>query len=42
MDDSTLREEYAEDIPFMGHRCDRPLPSFRVDCDVHVGYFLAV
>jgi hypothetical protein len=42
MDDGTVREEYAEDAPFVGRRRDRPPPSFRVDRDVYVGYFLAV
>jgi hypothetical protein len=40
MDDGTVREEYAEDIPFVGCRRDRPLPSFRVSRDVYAGYFL--
>jgi hypothetical protein len=42
MDDSTVREEYAEDAPFVGHRCDRPAPSFHVGRDVYAGYFIAV
>jgi hypothetical protein len=42
MDDGTVREEYAEDAPFVGRRCDRPLPSFRVGHDVYAGYFLTV
>jgi hypothetical protein len=42
MDDSTVREEYAEDAPFVGRRRDRPAPSFRVGRDVYVGYFIAV
>jgi hypothetical protein len=42
MDDSTVREEYAEDAPFVGRRCDRPAPSFHVGRDVYVGYFIAV
>jgi hypothetical protein len=29
MDDGTVREEYAEDAPFVGRRRDRPAPSFR-------------
>jgi hypothetical protein len=42
MDDGTVREEYAEDAPFVGHRHDRPAPSFRVGRDVYVGYFIAM
>jgi hypothetical protein len=42
MDDGTVREEYAEDAPFVGRRRDRPVPSFRVGRDVYVGYFIAV
>ena len=42
MDDGIVREEYAKDAPFMGRRCDCHPPSFRVNCDVYVGYFLAV
>jgi hypothetical protein len=42
MDDSTVREEYAEDAPFVGRRRDRPAPSFRVGRDVYAGYFIAV
>ena len=41
-DDGTVREEYAKDIPFIGRRHDRPRPSFRVGCDVYVGYFVVV
>ena len=41
-DDGTLREEYAEDLPFVGHRRDRPPPSFRVGRDVYAGYFIVV
>lgn len=40
--DGTLREEYAEDPPFVGRRRDRPRPSFRVGRDVYAGYFVAV
>ena len=40
--DGTLREEYAEDAPFVGRRRDRPRPSFRVGRDVYEGYFVAV
>ena len=40
--DGTLREEYAEDAPFVGRRRDRPPPSFRVGRDVYAGYFIVV
>jgi hypothetical protein len=40
--DGTLREEYAEDPPFIGQRRHCPPPSFRVGRDVHEGYVLAV
>jgi hypothetical protein len=42
MDDGTVREEYAEDAPFVGCRLDCPAPSFLVGRDVFVGYFIAV
>jgi hypothetical protein len=42
LDDGIVREEYAEDAPFVGRRRDCPPPSFRVDQDVYAGYFLAV
>jgi hypothetical protein len=42
MDDGTVREEYAEDAPFVGRRHDRPAPSFRVGRDVYAGYFITV
>jgi hypothetical protein len=41
-DESTMREKYAEDIPFIGRKCDRPTPTFQVGHDVFVKYFLAV
>ena len=37
-----MREEYAEDAPFVGRRRDRPAQSCRVGRDVYAGYFLAV
>ena len=40
--DGTLREEYAEDAPFIGQRRHCPPPSFRVGRDVYEGYVLAV
>jgi hypothetical protein len=42
MDDGIVREDYTEDAPFVGRRCDRPAPSFRVDRDVYVGYSIVV
>jgi hypothetical protein len=42
MDDSTVREEYAEDASFMGRRRNRPAPSFHVGRDVYARYFIAV
>ena len=41
-DDGTLREEYAEDPPFVGRRRDRPPPLFCVGRDVYAGYFVVV
>ena len=35
-------EEYEEDPPFVGRRCDRPRPSFRVMRDTYGGYFVVV
>ena len=42
MQDGTIREEFGEDAPFVGHRRDRPLPSFRMGRDVFATYFVAV
>jgi hypothetical protein len=42
MDDGIVREEYAEDAPFVGRRHDCLAPSFRVGRDVYVGYFITV
>jgi hypothetical protein len=42
MDDDTVREEYTEDAPFLGHRRDLLVPSFRVGRVVFAGYFIAV
>jgi hypothetical protein len=42
MDDGTIREEYAEDAPFIGRRRGRPPPSFCVGHDAFAGCFLAV
>ena len=39
---SIVLEEYAEDAPFVGHRHDRPAPSFHVGRDVYARYFIAV
>ena len=37
-----VREEYGEDDHFVGHRCDRPPPSFRIGRDLYAGYFVAL
>jgi hypothetical protein len=42
LDDGQMREEFAEDAPFVGRRRDRPAPSFRVGRDVYAGYLVAV
>jgi len=34
LNDGTMREEFVEDVPFVGHRCDCPLPSFYVGHDI--------
>ncbi|KAG0574851.1 hypothetical protein KC19_VG296900 [Ceratodon purpureus] len=41
-EDGTLCEEFAEDDHFVGHKRDRPRPSFRVARDLFAGYFLAL
>jgi hypothetical protein len=42
MDDGIIREEYAEDAPFVGRRRDCPPPSFCIGRDDFARYFLAV
>ena len=37
-----LREEFAQDAPYVGQRCHRPAKSFHVAQDVYAGYFIAV
>ena len=37
-----FREEYCEDDHFVGPRCDRPPPSFRVGRDLYAGYLVAL
>lgn len=37
-----MREEYADDAPFIGKRCNCPARSFRVGRDVYAGYFIVV
>ena len=37
-----FREEFGEDDHFVGPRCDRPPPSFRVGRDLYAGYFVAL
>ena len=41
-EEGAVREEYGEDDHFVGHRCDRPPPSFRIGCDLYAGYFFAL
>ena len=41
-EEGDVRKEYGEDDHFVGHRCDRPPPSFRIGCDLYVGYFVAL
>jgi hypothetical protein len=41
-DDGEIHEEFAEDDPFVGQLCNRPLPSFRVGRDLFEGYFVAI
>jgi hypothetical protein len=42
MDNGRIREEYAEDAPFVGRRRDCPPPSFCIGRDDFARYFLAV
>ena len=42
LNDGTVREEFAEDAPFVGRRRDCPQPSFRIARDVFAGYFIVV
>ena len=37
-----IHEEYGEDDHFVGHRCDRPPPSFQIGHDLYAGYFVAL
>jgi len=41
-EEGRAREEYGEDDHFVGHRRDRPPPSFRVGRDLYAGYFVAL
>ena len=41
-EDGTLQEEFARDVPHVGHRGDHLAESFRVARDMYVGYFLAI
>ena len=41
-DDGTVREEYAENAPFVGRRRDCPRPSFCIGRDVYASYFVVV
>jgi hypothetical protein len=40
--DGIVREEFAEDEPFIGPVGEQPRPSFRVVLDVYEGYMLLV
>ena len=40
--DRTLREEFAEDKPFIGAVGEQPRPSFQVARDVYRGYMLFI
>ena len=42
IEEGDVCEEYGEDDHFVGHRCDRPSPSFRTGRDLYVGYFVAL
>jgi hypothetical protein len=42
MDDGTVREEYAEDAPFVECRRDHSAPSFCIGRDASAGYFIAM
>ena len=41
-EEGDVREEYGKDDHFIGHRCDHPSLSFRIGCDLYVGYFVAL
>ena len=41
-EEGDVRKEYSDDDHFIGHRCDRPPPSFRIGCDLYAGYFVAL
>jgi hypothetical protein len=41
-EEGDVREEFGEDDHFVGHKRDRPPPSFRVARDLYAGYFVAL
>jgi len=41
-EDGTMSEEFAQDAPFVGHRRDRPKPSFCIDKDCFAVCFIIV
>ena len=41
-EDGTLCEEFARNVPHVGHRGDHPAESFRVARDVYARYFLII
>jgi hypothetical protein len=40
--DGIMREEFAEDEPFIGPKNEQPWPSFQVTRDVYKGYMLLI
>ena len=41
-EDGDIREEFVEDDVYVGQMRGRPLPSFRVGCDLYEGYFVTI
>ena len=41
-EEGDVHEEYGEDDRFVGHRCDRPPPSFWIGRDLYASYFVAL
>jgi hypothetical protein len=42
MDNGKLQEEFGVDTPFVGHRHNRPPPSFRFGRNVYASYFVVL
>ena len=42
IEEDDVHKEYGEDDHFVGHRCDRPPPSFRIGRDLYADYFVAL